>query len=148
MGDTYWHVGIYIGNGTMNSLYLDNKNEKINKNFIEHNYFKVLKVKASEYEKKLAMKRAKEHYEKQDIYYSLKNGLLITYAESVKSKKFLDLKENELICSSYVAYLYREINFDNKPFTNVAPVDLEFSSVTELNFIVNKTGFYIKNETE
>lgn len=148
MGDTYWHVAVYLGNGTMNSLYLDNRNELMNDKFIQHKYFKVLNVKASEEKKRLALKRAEEHHEKQDMYYSLKNGLIIVALESTKSSRFYDLKENELVCSSYAALLYKEINFDKKPFTHITPVDIEFSNETDIKFLVNKTGFYIKDENK
>ena len=146
IGDTYWHVAVYIGNNTMNSLYLDNRNEMINEDFIKHKYFKVLNVKTNEENKKLAIERANEHFKKQDIYYSLKNGLIIISVESAKLDKRYNLKENELVCSSYIALLYKEVNFDNKLFTHITPVDIEFSDKTEVKFLVNETGFYVKNE--
>lgn len=146
IGDTYWHVAIYTGNNTINSLYLDNRNEIINENFIRHKYFKVLNVKTPEENKNLAIERADEHFKKQDIYYSLKNGLIIVSVESAKLDKRYSLKENELVCSSYIALLYKEVNFDNKPFTHITPVDIEFSDKTEVKFLVNETGFYVKNE--
>jgi|SRR3989344_1636186 len=146
IGDTYWHVAVYIGNNTMNSLYLDNRNEIINEDFIQHKYFKVLNVKTSEENKNLAVERADEHFKKQDIYYSLKNGLIIVSIESANLNRRYNLKENELVCSSYVALIYKEVNFDNKPFTHITPVDIEFSDKTEVKFLVNETGFYVKNE--
>jgi len=146
LGDTYWHVAVYLGNGTMNSLYFSNRNEPLDEIFIQHKYFKVMDVKTSNENKILALKRAKNYYEKQDIYYSLKNGLIIVALESTNSDKKYPLKENELVCSSYVALLYKEINFDGKPFTHITPVDIELSEYTETKFLVNKTGFYVKDE--
>jgi len=143
MGDTYWHTGIYIGDGIIDSLYLRNIEETFD-NTIEHKYFKVLGVKTSDKNKYLAMERAKEHYRNQDVYYSLKNGLIIVFLESTGANWNLDIREDELVCSSYVALLYREINFDDKPFTYITPVNIEFSDLTETKFLVNETGFYMK----
>src|SRR3989344_5907853 len=148
IGDTYWHVAIYLGNGTMNSLYLDNRNEMIDETFIRHKYLKVLDVKTSENNKALALERAKEHYEKQDIYYSLKNGLLIVALESTRSDRIFNLKENELVCSGYVSLLYKGVDFDSKPFTHVTPADIEFSENTEVKFLINRIGFYITDESK
>tara|TARA_Y100000034_G_scaffold47494_1_gene58488 strand:+ start:110 stop:865 length:756 start_codon:yes stop_codon:yes gene_type:complete len=144
MGDTYWHVGIYIGNGTINSLSLDVRKDKIDETFIEHKYFKVLKVRTSKENKKLAMERAEQHFNYQDVYYSLKNGLLVVYLESIGSKKVYDMRENELVCSGYIASLYREVSFTDKPFTHVSPVALEFSDKTDTKFLVNEEGFFVK----
>ena len=52
MGDTYWHTGIYIGDGIIDSLYLRNIEETFD-NTIEHKYFKVLGVKTSDKNKSL-----------------------------------------------------------------------------------------------
>lgn len=147
MGDTYWHLGIYIGNETMNSIYFSGINkDKLDKNFFKYKYFKVLKVKTSEDNKRLAIQRADEHFKNQDVYYSLKNGLLTVFLESTSSKRELNIKENELVCSSYIGSIYKEVKFNNKPFTHLTPVALEFSDKVETKFLVNKTGFYIKNE--
>lgn len=142
MGDTYWHIAIYVGNGTMNSLYLDTREELIDEDFLEHRYFKVLNVKTSKTNKKLAIERANEHLKNQDIYYSLKNGLLITFLESIGSNRKLNIKEDELICSTYIASIYKEVIFEDKEFTQITPVDIEFSDKVETKFLVNKTGFY------
>ena len=55
MGDTYWHAAIYMGDGKMNSLSLDIYEDTINENFLKHKNFKVLKVKSSDENKKLAI---------------------------------------------------------------------------------------------
>lgn len=144
MGDTYWHVTIYVGNGNIHSLYLDTREELINENFLKHKYFKVLSVKTQEVNKKLALERANKHLKNQDIYYSLRNGLLIAYLESMESNKKYNIKKDELVCSSYIASIYKEINFADKPFTHIAPVDIEFSDKTETKFLINETGFYKK----
>ena len=144
MGDTYWHVGIYVGNGTINSLNLDIHEDKINEDFIKHKYFKVMKVRTTKAKKQLAIGRANQHLKDQDIYYSLKNGLLIVHLESIKSKVIYNIKEDELVCSSYIASIYREINFTDKPFTHVTPVALEFSDKVDAKFLVNKEGFFVK----
>lgn len=147
MGDTYWHSGIYIGNETINSLSFSGINQdKLDKNFFKYKYFKVLKVKTSEDNKILAIQRANEHLKNQDVYYSPKNGLLIVFLESTSSKREFNIKENELVCSSYIGSIYKEVKFNNKPFTHLTPVALEFSDKVETKFLVNKTGFYIKNE--
>tara|TARA_Y100000034_G_C6899357_1_gene415385 strand:+ start:243 stop:989 length:747 start_codon:yes stop_codon:yes gene_type:complete len=144
MGDTYWHVTIYVGEGKINSLYLDTREELIDKDLLEHKYFKVLKVKTSEENKKLAIKRANEHLKNQDIYYSLKNGLLAVYIESTGSNRRYNIKEDELVCSSYLASIYREVNFDDKEFTHITPVDIELSNQIEVKFLINEEGFFIK----
>ena len=144
MGDSYWHSGIYVGNKKMNSLYKKIYEESLNENFVEYQNFKVLGVKTSKENKKLAIKRANEHLLKQDVYFSVKNGLLIVYLESVNSKKVYSLKENEVVCSSYNALLYKEVLFDKKPPTHLTPVALEFSENTELKFLVNGTGMFVK----
>lgn len=147
MGDTYWHSGIYIGNETMNSIYFSGiYKDKLDENFFKYRYFKVLKVKTSEDNKRLAIERSDEHFKNQDVYYSLKNGLLTVFLESTASKRELNIKENELVCSSYIGSIYREVKFNNKPFTHLTPVALEFSDKTETKFLVNQTGFYIENE--
>lgn len=144
MGDTYWHVAIYIGNGKMSSLRFSGVHEnKLDKNFFNYKYLKVLKIKTSEDNKKIAVERSNEHFRRQDVYYSLKNALLLVYLESINSKRELSIREDELICSSYIASLYKEISFNNKPFTYVTPVSLEFSDETETKILVNQTGFYV-----
>jgi len=144
MGNTYWHIGIYIGQEKINSLYQGVYEHEINENLINYKYFKVLKIKTSEENKILAIKRAKEHFKKQDVYYSNKNGLIIVYLESIGSKRIYSLKENELVCSSYIGLIYNEIKFNDKPFTHLTPVALEFSEKVETKFLVNETGFFIK----
>ena len=144
MGDTYWHSAVYIGNGKMNSLALDIYEDTINEDFLNHKYFKVLEVKTSNKNKKLAIKRANEHLKNQDIFYSLKNGLLAVYLEAVESTRIYNFKEDELVCSGYIALIYKEVIFDNKPLTHITPVDIEFSDKTETKFLVNETGFYKK----
>jgi len=144
MGDTYWHTGIYIGNGTINSLSLDIHEDKLNEIFFKYKYFKVLNVKTSEINKKLAIERANKHLKNQDIYYSLRNGLLIVYLESIGSNKKYNIKKDELVCSSYIALIYKEVIFDDKPFTHITPINIEFSDKTKIKFLINETGFYKK----
>ena len=144
MGNTYWHIAIYIGNGKMNSLRFSGIHEdELDESFFNYRYFKVLKVKTSEENKKIAIERANEHFQKQDIFYSFKNALLSVYLESVNSKRILNLKKDELICSGYIASIYKEVNFIDKPFTQITPVNLEFSGQTETKILVNQTGFYL-----
>lgn len=143
MGDTYWHVGIYIGNGKISSLRFSGIHEnELDENFFNYKYFKVLRVETSEENKIKAIERANEHFREQDVYYSFKNGLILVYLESINSKKELSIKEDELICSSYISSLYREIDFNDEPFTHITPINLEFSDKTETKILVNQTGFY------
>jgi hypothetical protein len=144
-GNRFWHTGVYIGNGTINSLYFTGiKKTKIDEKLFEYEYLKILSVKTSDDIKKSAIKKSEEHFKNQDIYYSLKNGLLIIFLESTASKKQININENELVCSSYVAYLYNEIKFNDKPFTHVTPIVLEISDMTETKLLFNETGFYKK----
>jgi len=143
MGDTYWHIGVYTNDGIINSLSLDIHEDDINK-IIEYDYIKVLNVKTSGENKKLAIKRAEEHLKNQDIYYSLKNGLIIVFLESTNSKRIYEITDNELVCSSYIASIYREVDFDDKPFTHITPVDIEFSDNVETKFLINETGFFVR----
>src|SRR3989344_2510547 len=143
MGDTYWHIGVYTNDGIINSLSLDIHEDDINK-IIEYDYIKVLNVKTSGENKKLAIKRAEEHLKNQDIYYSLKNGLIIVFLESTNSTRIYEITDNEFVCSSYIASIYREVDFDDKPFTHITPVDIEFSDNVETKFLINETGFFVR----
>jgi len=140
MGDTYWHVAIYVGDDTINSLYLETREELIDEIFLEHKYFKVLSVETSEINKKLAIERANEHLKNQDIYYSLKNGLLISFLESTGWKKEFDIKKDELVCSSYIASIYEEVSFHDRIPTHITPVALEFSDKTNQKSLPKKAS--------
>ena len=59
MGNTYWHIGIYIGQEKINSLYQGVYEHEINENLINYKYFKVLKIKTSE-ENKILVTLKKE----------------------------------------------------------------------------------------
>jgi hypothetical protein len=133
--DGYWHTNVYVGNGTLNSLYLLGIEEKdIDKAFINGNYIKILRVNTSEEVKLRAIKSANQHLKSQDLYYSLKNGLIIAFTRSIGLDYIFDLENNKLVCSSYTALLYKDISFNQKKhYTYITPADIEDSSIVKDN---------------
>jgi len=144
--DGYWHVYIYLGNGTLNSLDEDGSSEDfIDDYFIENGDFEIYKIKTLEENKQKAIKRAIIHEQKKDVPYSLKNGVLIVFSKSTGIFPFQKLEENKFVCSSYLASIYKEISFNpNKHFTYISPADIKYSGLTETVFVKNENGVYIK----
>jgi len=144
--DGYWHVYIYLGNGTLNSLdFTGVENRQIDENFLKSGYYKLLRVNAEEEFKQKAIQKAVLHERNKDISYSLKNGVIVVFSKSTGIFPFAELDEDSLVCSSYQALIYNDISFTpGKQFTYISPEDIDESELTETVFIKNKKGVYIK----
>ena len=142
--DGYWHAYIYVGNNTFNSLFLLGVEEdKINDILLEGNYLKILRVNTTRENKLNAIKNAESHLRQQDIYYSLKNGLIIVFAKSTGLNHIFSLDKQKLVCSSYIALLYKDISFNlKKDYTYITPVDIEDSNIVKTILITKKEGVY------
>lgn len=144
--DGYWHVYIYTGNKTLNSLDFKGVNDKtIDSEFFETKYLEILKVNTEKKYKEEAVKQAKMHLQNKDISYSLKNGVIVVFTGSTGLIPFDNLEENKLVCSSYLALVYKEISFNPyKHFIYISPADIDNSELTETVFLKNEKGVYIK----
>lgn len=147
MGEgNYWHSFIYMGNKNMNSLTIMAVDEEtLSKQFTDHYYFIVLRPNLNESSRNEAVKKANLHLENQDIKYSFKNGLLIVFSRAMGANLNLNFKENELVCSSYSASLYPEINFNGKNYKYVTPIDLFDEQLTKIVLAKTRRGFYYEN---
>jgi len=142
--DGYWHVNIYKGNNTLNSLFLLGvKEDKINNLFIENNYLKILRINTTGENKIKAIERANYYLKNKELYYSLKNGLIIVFAKSIGLNHVFFLEKEKLVCSSYIALLYEGITFnEKKDYTYITPVDIENSKLTKTVVVTKKEGVY------
>ncbi|MBU2634277.1 MAG: hypothetical protein KJ674_03455 [Nanoarchaeota archaeon] len=140
----YWHIYIYKGNNTIHSLSLLGVEEgKIDNDFVENNYLKILKVNTTKENKIKAIERSNYYFESQEIYYSLKNGLIIVFAKSTGANYIFHLDKQKLVCSSYIALLYKDISFNlKKDYTYITPTDIENSDVVDTIIITKKEGVY------
>ncbi|MBL7147509.1 MAG: hypothetical protein ISS82_01655 [Nanoarchaeota archaeon] len=144
--DGYWHVYIYMGNKTLNSLdFSGSSTEIMDHNFFKTKYLKILRVNTKQEYKKEAIKQAEIHKNIQDISYSLKNGLIVVFARSTGIIPSFRIEEDKLVCSSYIALLYKDITFNPyKNFNYISPADIEDSKLTETILLKNERGIYIK----
>ncbi|MFH1209936.1 MAG: hypothetical protein V1663_04060 [archaeon] len=140
----YWHTNLYIGNGTLNSLFiLGIEQDNIDESFIKGNYIKILRVNTPKEIKSKAIKSADQHLRSQDIYYSLKNGLIIVFARSINLNYIFDIEDKQLVCSSYTALLYKDISFNQKKhYTYITPADIEDSNIVKIILVTKDDGVY------
>ncbi|MBS3150283.1 hypothetical protein J4425_00550 [Candidatus Woesearchaeota archaeon] len=139
----YWHVFIYTGNGNLNSLTINGVSlDVITKEFVSSNYFTVLRPNVNDGTKLKAVQRANDRYIDQDIHYSFKNGLIIVFFRGTGINIHPRMRENKLVCSSYAASLYSPINFNDRNFRHVTPIDLIDERITRIILIKNERGFY------
>jgi len=140
----YWHVSIYTGNSTLNSLSIVGvEQEKLNELFMQGHYLKILRISTKDEIKLKAIQNANNHLKRQDIYYSLKNGLFVVFAYSLNLNYISRLDENRLVCSSYIALLYRDISFNpKKHYDYITPNDIEDSDLVRVILITEKEGLY------
>jgi len=144
MGDgNYWHSFIYMGNNKMNSLAIKAvEEEMLSKHFTDNYYFIVLRPNVSDKSKDDAVNMANTNFDNQGIIYSFKNGLLIVFSRATGVTINPNIRENELVCSSYAASLYPELNFNGKDYRHVTPIDLFDEKITEIVLAKTRRGFY------
>lgn len=147
MGESgYWHVYIYLGDQTLNSLDEGGvTNLEINSNFFRTKYLKILRVDTKEENIQKAIERAILHEQKKDISYSLKSGIIISFAKSTGIIPTQKLYEDKMVCSSYQALIFEEVTFNpTKHLTYISPEDLDNSKLTSPVFLKNEKGIFVK----